>query len=143
VTIDCPICRIRADRIAELEERLERAEQAVERDILHPPHEWSLNRQQTVLARCLARGPVTSDGLLAALEHDQPTENGRSRRHVRVVMTGLRRRVSDYGWIVLGANSDPVSVYRVLPEQQSMFAAALRGEGSHAYPSITSRSKAA
>jgi|GEM_PF-5086875 len=140
---DCPICRLLRDRIEYLEERLERAEQAAEQGILHAPFEWALNRQQEVVARCLARGPVTVDGLLAALEHDQPTADGRSRKHVRVLVTGLRRRVSDLGWIILGANRSPVGAYRMLPEQQSAFQAAMRGDADAAYPSIISRSKAA
>ncbi|MAC89671.1 hypothetical protein [Maricaulis sp.] len=140
---DCPICRLLRDRIEYLEERLERAEQAAEQGILHAPFEWALNRQQEVVARCLARGPVTVDGLLAALEHDRPSQDGRSRKLVRVLMHGLRQRIRDYGWIILPANRAPVGAYRLLPEQQGAFRAALRADGDHAYPSITSRSKAA
>ncbi len=140
---NCPVCRLLRDRIDYLEERLERAEQAAEHDILHAPFEWALNRQQSVVARCLARGPVTVDGLLAALEHDQPTADGRARKHVRVLVAGLRRKVSDLGWVILGANRTPVGAYRLIPDQQSAFRAAMRGDGSHAYPCITSRSKAA
>ncbi len=93
----CPLCQARMDRIEYLEERLERAEQAAEVNILFAPYEWALNPQQTVLARCLARGPATVDGILAALEHDNPSEDGRSRKLVRVLMHGLKQRICDYG----------------------------------------------
>ena len=139
---DCPICRIRADRIAELEERLERAEQAREADIMHPPHEWCLGACQAVIARRLAKGPVSTAALGALLEESYPTQNGRAPSHIRVLVSGLRRKISDFGWVVERANSHS-PIYRVLPFQLPAFQAALRGDGSYAHPVMTAKSLAA
>lgn len=142
VTHECPICRARADRIAYLEERLERAEQALEADIMHPPYEWALNRQQEVVARCLARGCATVDSLLAALEHAYPSEDGRTRNHITVLVSHMKSKISDFGWIVQPAQTHS-GLYRIHPDQFAAFQSAMRGEGSHAYPAMTSRGRAA
>lgn len=139
---DCPIANAMRQRIGYLEERLERAEAALEADIMHPPHEWCLGSLQAVIARRLAKGPVSTDALTALLEEASPTDDGRDRSHIRALVCGLRKKLADFGWLVQPANTHS-PVYRLHPDQQTAFAAAMRGEGSHAYPAMSTRRRSA
>jgi len=134
---DCPVCRSRQHRIDDLEERVERLTQIVQSDHNLPPHEWSLGPQETAIAERLARGPAHVDSLRAVIEAQSPRDEMRSKNHVRVVLHKLRRKLSDYGWIISYATAHSQQ-YRIHPEQQSAFTEAMRGEGSHAYPAMNS-----
>ena len=129
-------------RIDYLEERLERAEAAIEADIMHPPHEWCLGDLQAVIAKRLTKGPVSAEALTCLLEEAHPTSNGRDRSHIRVLVCGLRKKIADFGWVLENANPHS-SVYRLLPSQLEAFKSAMRGEGSHAYPAMSTKTEAA
>lgn len=135
---DCPIASALRYRIEVLEERCERAEAAAERNIVQPPYEWCLTPQEAVAASCLARGDVSTDGVLAALEHAQPTSEGRGRGHARVIMCRLRAKLADFGWVLCEGNNH-ACIYRILPSQHALFVAAMRGTGEPAHPSMTKK----
>lgn len=137
---DYPVARIHRDRIAELEDRLERAEALLEPDAFRHPHEWCLGRQEAVLCRILAKGPMSTDRALAALEHHLPTPDGRSRNHVSVVLARLRTKLADFGWVLTYADNRQGG-YRIRRDQQALFTATVKGEGEPAHPSIVKPKK--
>lgn len=137
----CPICEAKAKRIADLEERVEALEQALETDIVHPPYDWHLGRLEAVAARCLARGPVDVSALLEHFEAALPTREGRARNFASVIIARLRGKLSQFGWIVKYASNN-FGAYQIIANQQADFTAAMRGDGSHIW-TPTAKGKAA
>jgi hypothetical protein len=131
----CALARAYVQRIGDLEERLERAEAALHHDGMTPPNSWSLSPQEAVFAKVFAVRAATKASLLAALEAASPSEDGRCRNHVSVVLHRLRTKLADYGWLITYA-AGSCGTYQVHPAQKSEFHKALTGEGSDAYPSM-------
>lgn len=137
---ECPVAIALRQRLDYVEERMERAEALLEPDAFRHPYDWALGRQEAVLARVLAKGPMTTERALAALEHHLPTPDGRGRNHVSVVLRRLRVKLADFGWVLAYADAR-LGGYRIRPDQQALFAAAVRGEGDPAHPSIVKSKK--
>jgi len=129
------MARAYLDRIEHLEERLARAEAALDSDGLDPPLEWSLGLQESVIARVFAVRQASKTALHGMLEQAMPTRDGRSHNHVSVVFSRLRRKLADFGWIVPLSNSH-YGQYGVLTAQRAAFRAAMTGEGDISHPAM-------
>lgn len=139
----CGISRALRQRIGELEERLERAETALQqRDgDLVAPNEWALSPQEAVLAKVFALRDASKVALLGAMEQARPTRDGRAPNHVSVILTRLRTKLADFGWVVTYTQSH-AGLYGIHRDQKAAFRAAMMGQGDIAYPAMaTARHK--
>tara|TARA_R110002073_G_scaffold120601_2_gene262660 strand:- start:8765 stop:9208 length:444 start_codon:yes stop_codon:yes gene_type:complete len=133
----CGIARALRQRIDELEECLERAETALKhRDgQLVPPNDWALTRQEAVLARVFALRDAGKTALLAAMEQDLPTRDGRAPNHCSVILGRLRAKLADFGWVIIYTKTH-CGLYGVLPDQKAAFRAAMDGTGDISHPAM-------
>lgn len=131
-------------RVDELETRIEHYERELSEDTYKSPPEWCLTGQQEVCARLLAaRVQLTAEQIAAAWggtedklfrAHRPGSERGRDQ--VKAVMSNLRTKLADFGWVIMLARN---GFYRIHPAQHEAFKAAMRGDGQIAHLAMTAK----